>query len=76
MVMNYQERQSNIELLRILSMFMVIGLHCNFVSLGRPTDSSLEIICASESIRIVLENFFPPFYVWSILHIIIYHLFH
>lgn len=57
MIMNCQERQSNIELLRIISMFMVIGLHCNFVSLGRPTDSSLVENFASESIRIVLENF-------------------
>ena len=29
-------RQSNIELLRILSMLMVIGLHANFESLGYP----------------------------------------
>lgn len=54
--MSYIERQSNIELLRILSMLMVVGLHCNFVSLGRPTESSLSTHFGGESMRIIIEN--------------------
>ena len=54
--MSYIERQSNIELLRILSMLMVIGLHINFVSLGKPTVQSLTTNFSSEFIRIVIEN--------------------
>ncbi len=49
-------RQSNIELLRILSMLMVVGLHCNFLSLGKPTESSLSTNYWGESMRIIIEN--------------------
>jgi len=54
--MNHHKRQSNIELLRILSMLMVIGLHCNFMSLGLPTESSLSTNFWGENLRIILEN--------------------
>lgn len=30
-------RNSNIELLRIVCMFMVLALHANFMALGAPT---------------------------------------
>lgn len=54
--MDYKNRQSNIELLRVLSMLMVIGLHCNYVSLGKPTAQSIMDDSSGESIRIFLEN--------------------
>ena len=37
-------------------MLMVVGLHCNFASLGRPTESSLSTHFGGESMRIILEN--------------------
>lgn len=30
-------RDSNFELLRVISMLMVLGLHANFIALGEPT---------------------------------------
>ena len=50
------KRQSNIELLRILSMLMVVGLHCNYMSLGFPSESSLSTNIWGESMRIIIEN--------------------
>lgn len=54
--MESKERLSNIELLRILSMLMVIGLHCNYVSLGIPTEHTLSANTFGECLRIVIEN--------------------
>ena len=54
--MNHHIRQSNIELLRILSMLMVIGLHCNYMSLGFPSENTMSTNFWGESMRIILEN--------------------
>lgn len=32
-----KNRDSNFELLRVISMFMVLGLHANFIALGEPS---------------------------------------
>lgn len=53
---SHTKRQSNIELLRMLSMLMVLGLHCNFVSLGKPTAQSLATNFNGECIRVFIEN--------------------
>lgn len=37
-----RKRSSNIELLRILAMFLVLLVHSNFFSLGAPT----QILCS------------------------------
>lgn len=37
-----EERQSNIELLRIISMFLILLVHADFYSLGEP--SYIDII--------------------------------
>lgn len=35
-------RLSNIELLRIIAMFMVLGVHANFYALGTPTGATIK----------------------------------
>ena len=58
-------RQSNIELLRILSMFFVVALHSNFYALGEPVAHDFDINPLSswtrtffESLAIVAVNVF------------------
>lgn len=48
-------RQSNIELLRILAMVFVVGLHCNFSTLGYPKPSA-GVYPAGMVTRVVLEG--------------------
>lgn len=50
-------RQSNFELLRIVAMFMVLGVHANYLSLGRP--SVADTLCDSTNAltRDMLEMF-------------------
>lgn len=49
-----KERHQGIELLRIVSMIMVLGLHANFMALGKPEDS---ILLSSEGvIRVLLQS--------------------
>lgn len=50
------ERQSNIELLRILSMMAVITVHLDGASLGLPTPGSLAGTSASDAWRIAVES--------------------
>lgn len=50
-----KERLSNIELLRILSMFMILGLHANFVALPRPDNAFIIANPIESSLRIFLE---------------------
>ena len=38
-------RNSNIELLRIVCMFMVLALHANFMALGAPAVEGGVILC-------------------------------
>lgn len=37
-----KQRQSNIELLRIIAMFMILLFHANFFSLGTPSAADLS----------------------------------
>ncbi len=50
-----RERQSNIELLRILSMFGVLVLHANFFALGSPSGQALEAQPLEAGTRVLLE---------------------
>lgn len=50
-----RNRQLNIELLRILSMLMVLGLHANFPALGVPTAD--EVLIPPNVIRVICECF-------------------
>ena len=49
-------RESNIELLRNVSMFMVLLLHANFVAMGRPTPEDLTISPLSSAFRWLIEG--------------------
>ncbi len=51
-----KERESNIELLRILAMFMVLVIHANFISLPRPLSDELAATPASTIFRYFLES--------------------
>ena len=63
--MNYLSRESNIELLRIVSMILVLIVHASFKALGSPSKefllsnpSSTFLRCLTESISIVCVNSF------------------
>lgn len=47
-------RLTNMEILRILAMFLVIGVHANFYSLGTPTSVTIAANPLASIIRIVL----------------------
>lgn len=47
-------RQTNMELLRILAMFLVLAVHANFYSLGTPTSETIANDPAASATRIVL----------------------
>ena len=70
-----KERQSNIELLRAIAMFLVLWVHANFYSIGEPSysdvlskplDSSLKIIF--EAICISAVNIFVMISGWFGIH--------
>ena len=46
-----KERQSGIELLRLIAMFLVIGVHANFLALGEPTKQVLLESPFAETMR-------------------------
>lgn len=48
-------RQSNIELLRNVSMFMILMLHANFVAMGKPTTVDLSVSPVSTAFRWFIE---------------------
>lgn len=48
-------RQSNFELLRIVAMFMVLGLHANYIAFGNPTHESFSASPLTTIPRIILE---------------------
>lgn len=50
------KRDSNIELLRIILMIMILGLHANFVALGVPGFNSFRVNPISDSLRIFWES--------------------
>lgn len=49
-------RLSNIELLRLLSMFMVLVLHADYAALGVPTAADLSVSPADTAARVLLEQ--------------------
>lgn len=49
-------RQSNFELLRLVAMFMILGLHANYSSFGFPSRESFAESPIIESARILLET--------------------
>lgn len=50
----YESRNSNIEILRILSMFLILGLHVNVFSLGAPSHEDFELFPISSFTRCIL----------------------
>lgn len=53
--LNSKSRQTNMEILRILAMFLVLSLHANFYSLGWPSTSDFLYRPFETSIQILLE---------------------
>lgn len=49
-----KERQSNVELLRIIAMFLILLVHADFYSLGEPSYTDIT----SESLDTFLRIFF------------------
>lgn len=47
-------RQTNMEMLRVLAMFLVLAVHANFYSLGTPTGASIDVNPVAEALRIAL----------------------
>lgn len=58
--MSSQKRNSSIELLRIIIMFMILLLHANFLTFGVPQDHSLMSFsrCVAEAFTITPVNIF------------------
>ncbi len=54
--MKAKERNSNIELLRIIAMFMILGLHVNMLALGLPEQIDLKESPISSFTRIFFEQ--------------------
>ena len=50
------KRQSNIELLRILAMFMILVIHANMISLPKPLSSDLALNLLSTTTRYFIES--------------------
>ena len=49
-------RESNIELLRSIAMFMILLLHANFVALAYPTIDELTLSPIPQYFRLLLES--------------------
>ena len=49
-------RQSNIELLRIIAMFMILGLHVNFIAIGVPEIQVISNMPLQGFARLFTEN--------------------
>jgi surface polysaccharide O-acyltransferase-like enzyme len=52
----YKDRSSNIELLRLVSMFLVLTLHGYGVALGLPSKADFQISPLSVTVRSVIES--------------------
>lgn len=50
------QRESNIELLRIVSMFMLLCLHANFLAFGNPLNEGISTLETNHIARVLLEN--------------------
>lgn len=51
-----KKRDSNVELLRIISMFLVLLTHASYVSLGPPTQADIEASFSSSLLRSLSES--------------------
>lgn len=51
-----KERDSNIELLRLIAMFMVLIVHADFFSLGVPTHDDIISAPTSAFLRFFFES--------------------
>lgn len=51
-----KDRDSNFELLRIIAMILVLGVHANFLSIGRPTFEEFETNPSSTGFRIFAQS--------------------
>jgi surface polysaccharide O-acyltransferase-like enzyme len=51
-----QERQSNIELLRIIAMFLVLVVHCDYRTFGAPSLELIHSNTLSSFLKILVEN--------------------
>lgn len=56
MTLTKKERCSNIELLRILAMFLVLIVHADFFSLGAPSSLEIQESPISSFVRIFFES--------------------
>lgn len=54
-MIKHKERQSNFELLRIISMFMVLLLHADFQALGEPTSTDIVSYPFISAFKVFLE---------------------
>ncbi len=50
------QRQSGIELLRIIAMFLVLGIHADFLALGMPDINEFRISSISTVVRVFIES--------------------
>lgn len=53
---SYKERSSNIELLRLVSMFLVLTLHGYGVALGLPSKVEFQLTPIPVSVRLIIES--------------------
>ena len=53
--MKHKTRDSNIELLRMLAMFLVLLVHADFFSLGTPTLQDIQTSTLDSTLRIFFE---------------------
>lgn len=51
-------RKSNIELLRILAMLMIVGVHATYLSVGAPSISDIRSNWVSSSLLVLQQSFF------------------
>lgn len=51
-----KDRDSNFELLRIIAMILLLGVHANFLSIGRPTFEEFETNSVSTGFRIITQS--------------------
>ena len=55
-MLHTEKRQSNIELLRIIAMFMILGLHVNYLAVTAPNAQDIATSPLISFMRIFMEN--------------------
>ena len=53
--MEKNNRESNFELLRIITMFMVLILHADFLATGTPTNDDISIFPGKSFVKFFIE---------------------